>query len=399
MLAPRVKAKERQDGDEGELLHYLIAVRAVDLLGATPPEGGLKPPRTNKKVPALTAWLVDWAIRQIKELIPPDWSLMVEVGMDYQYPLPRPVWVPVFEITGPIPADHEVREGMVCIRYVILSGHMDILSVSPDAKRMKGIDWKTGPVGADPADSNWQAATYLGLGKNAWDSIDQGEFTLAQPLIDEGATGIPRISSVSLTGDQLARLNDELAEQACRALETRYTTDSGVKQCRYCPMALTRPWDCPSLRAEETYMKAQIESGLLESLANAPDDAKLGDFVLSGRTLTAPVKEATELLHERLDSAGYIDAGCGKRITRKVQKGDITVTKPTEYFLALRELLQDDERIARVVTPSKDRVIDEIAEVHDIGKTAKKGDSATLRYETHLAPFTEQAERRILVIT
>lgn len=399
LLSPRMRQREREDGDDGELLHYLIAVRAIDKLGALAPEGGLRPPRTNKKVPAFTAWIVDWAERQLRNIIPSDWSLLVEAEMAYQYTLPRPVWVPVSEIIGPIPEDYEVKDGMVCIRYVVISGHMDILAISPCGTKIKIVDWKTGPVGADPAESNWQGGSYIGLSKCAYPDAQEATFYLAQPLIDEDATGIKRVTDAPLVGAQLDRMNVELAERACVALETRYTTDSGDKQCRWCPVALTRPWDCPSLKGDAKYMKAQIDAGLLEALQKEPDDAALGDFVLVGRTLAAPVNEATELLHERLDQLGYVDAGCGRRITRKIQKGDIKILEPVKYFSALRGLLQTDERIANVVTPSKTRVIDEIAEVFNIHKTSEKEDSATARYEAELAQFTEQQEKRLLVIT
>jgi hypothetical protein len=398
LLSPRITLRRRKDGDQGELLHYLTARRAVDELGASEPEGGLKPPSLGKdaKVPAFTAWIVDWAIRHIKETIPADWSLMVEVGFAYRYELPRPVWVPVSEIIGAVPADHDVKEGMVCIRYVVVSGHQDVLGISPCGKRSKGIDWKCGPVGADAAEYNWQAATYLSLTHIAYEP-EESDFCLAQPLVDEEATGVPRISNVTLKGPQLAAMTREIAEQINKALEDRYTTNSAPKQCKWCPVALARPWDCPSLNAEELYMKAQIESGLLERLKAAPNDAALGDFVLSGRTIAGPVKEATELLHERLEANGYVDAACGKRITVKKQNGTIKILDPLAYYNRLAGVLPV-ERLALAVKPSKDRVIDQVAATLDLPKTSEKGHSATSWYEDNVKGFTEQETKRILVI-
>lgn len=389
----------RKEGDQGELLHYLIARRAVDELGATEPDGGLKPPSLGKdaKVPAFTAWIVDWAVRHIRETIPSDWSLMVEVGFAYEYVLPRPVRVPISEIIGPIPADHEVQDGHVIIRYVIVSGHQDILAISPDGKRSKAIDWKTGPVGADPAENNWQAGTYLSLTHVAY-GVEESDFCLAQPMVDEEATDIPRISNVTLSGTQLDAMTREISEQINAALEDRYTTDSGPKQCRYCPVAMRRAEACPSLKAELNYMKAQIDNNTLESLKAAPNDAVLGDFVLSGRTLAVPVKEATEMLHERLDAAGYVDAGCGKRITVKKQAGTIEILDPVAYYMALDGVLPK-ERLALAVKPSKDRVIDQVAAQLDLPKTSEKKRSATTWYEENVKQFTEQKEKRILVVT
>lgn len=399
LLAPRITAPRRSDGDQGELLHYLIARRAIDELKAIEPEGGLKPPALgpNAKVPAFVAWILDWALRHIRETIPDDWSLMVEAGMAYRYELPRPVWVPVSEILGEIPDDHLVQDGCVLISYVIVSGHQDVLGISPCGKRSRTIDWKCGSVGADGAKDNWQGATYISLNHRAYD-VEEAGFYLAQPLIDEEATGIPRTSDVTLSGPQLAAMDTEIAEQINRALEDRYTTDSGVKQCRYCPVALARAWDCPSLKKEEAFMKAQIESGLLERLQAAPNDALLGDFVLSGRTLAAPVKEATELLYARLDAAGYVDAGCGKRITVKRQGGTIEITDPVAYYMALDAALPK-ERLALAVKPSKDRVIDQVAATLDLPKTSSKGKSATDWYDENVKQFTQQGEKRILVVS
>lgn len=399
LLSPRITLPRRSEGDQGELLHYLIARRAVDELGATEPEGGLKPPSlgANAKVPAFTAWIVDWAVRHIKETIPADWSLMVEVGFAYRYELPRPVWVPVKEIVGAIPAGFVVKDGRVLIDHVIVSGHQDVLGISPDGRKSKAVDWKTGPVGADPAENNWQAGTYLSLTHIAYET-EESDFCLAQPMVDEEATGVPRISNVTLKGPQLQAMTREIAEQINKALEDRYTTDSGPKQCKYCSVALMRPWECPSLKAEELYMKAQIESGLLERLQREPNDAQLGDFVLSGRTLAGPVKEATELLHERLDLSGYVDAGCGRRITVKKQAGTIEILDPVAYYNTLNAVLPT-ERMALAVKPSKDRVIDQVAAALDLPKTSKEGQSATAWYEDNVKGFTEQKEKRILVIT
>lgn len=399
LLSPRIVTSRRKDGDQGELLHYLIARRAVDELGASEPEGGLKPPSLgpDAKVPAFVAWIVDWGIRHIRDTIPADWSLMVEAGMAYRYDLPRPVWVPVSEIIGGIPADHLAQDGRVLISYVVVSGHQDILGISPCGKKSRTIDWKCGPVGADGAKDNWQGAVYLSLNHLAYDVKEAG-FYLAQPLIDEEATGIPRLSDVTLTETELAKMDLEIAEQINKALEDRYTTDSGIKQCKWCPVALYRAWECPSLRAEESFMKAQIESGLLERLSKEPNDSQLGDFVLSGRTLAGPVKEATELLHDRLDATGYVDAGCGKRITVKKQAGTIEIIDPVGYYIALKNTLPV-ERIALAVKPSKDRVIDQVAAALDLPKTSKQGNSATSWYEQNVKGFTEQGEKRILVVT
>ncbi len=402
LAAGQVPREDKGDGDEGAEIHFQIATRAVAELGATPPEEGLVAPKLpdGYKLPPFSAWIVDWALERIKELVPQDWSLMVELPIAYRYELPRPVWVPLSEIIGLIPADHEVKDGKVCIRYVILSGHMDIFAISPDGTQSIGIDWKSGIVGADPAESNWQAGTYLGLGKMGWEALINSRFYLAQPRIDEEATGVPRVSRATLEGDALNRINTALAEHVCLMLEDRYTTDSGPKQCRWCPLALSdRACLCPSLKGDEDFMKAQLTTAALAALKERPNDAQLGDFVLIGRTLAAPVKAATDLLHERLEAQGYVDAGCGHRITVKITKGDIEIPDKTAFRETVERILPERERQDRCVSWSKGALIEEIASARGLHKESKKEASAKDVWDTHLAPLVVQGERRTLVVT
>ncbi len=125
-LTRMVDERDGDEGWEGTMLHWMIADRAIRELGATPPEGGLPPPDVPKgyKVPAFSLWIVDWALRHIREIIPADWSLMVEVEMEYEFGR----W--------------------------INRGHADIVALSPDGTKAKGADWKAVRVPVDPADNN-----------------------------------------------------------------------------------------------------------------------------------------------------------------------------------------------------------------------------------------------------
>jgi len=399
LAVPLVPRSERDDGLEGSAIHYQIAKRAVEELGATA-EDGLQP--VDFKLPRFSQWIPQWAIDLLREKIPADWSLMVEVSFEERYELPRHVWVPVSEIEGPIPGDHEQRGNEVCIKYVVLTGHADILALSPDATEAIGVDWKSGTVGADPAESNWQAAQYTGLAKLSWPTIQKMTFILAQPRIDEEATGIKRVSDVTLEGAALDRLNSVLADEVNKALEDRYTTNSAPKACRYCPVAGPL---CPSIQSEVQSkvqfndMKATLTPAALAALKEPVTDAVLGDFVISGRILADPVKQATEMLHKRIDEKGYVDAGCGSRITRIIRKGDISIPDKTKFREAVEVILPERERQDRCISWSKSTLIDEIAEARGIHKESKKGDSAAGVYSAHLEPLTVQGERRLLVIS
>ncbi len=401
MLAvPRVPPREDDDGVEGSAVHYEIASRAVTELGALPPDGGLiRPPDIPKhyKIPAFSTWIPDWALRHVREEIPADWALMVEAEFVERIELARPVWVPVTEILGEIPPEFQVRAGPVkevLIDHFYLTGHADLVGQSPDGRQIKGIDWKTGIVGADPAENSWQAATYLGLIKLAWPDTDDAEFIMAQPKIDEDATGIPRISRTRHTGAALDTILAELAEQMNAALEDRHTTNDGPKQCRYCPVGRR----CPSIKAES--MKAKLTAEKLDDLMKPEKEDELADFVIAGRVLAAPFKAATEAMHAILDDKGAVTSSSGATLSCTTRPGPIKVPDPVAYDRKLRIVLPEDDARAVCYRPSKDRVIDQIAKIRGIHKKSKKDEvDATSIYNAHLAPLTVQEDVRILVIT
>lgn len=375
---PLVPRRISTEGDEGSQLHYLIAKKLVDEHGAIAPEGGLQKPKLAPgfKLSPFAAWIVDWAVRHILESVPKDWSILVEQEFAYEYQLPRPT----------------VVDG-VLVKVIVLTGHIDVMAMNPAGDEFLGFDWKTGVVGADSAENNWQAAGYLGLAKLAWPEIKKASFTLAQPRIDEDA-GIQRISTTTLDGDGLDQLNATLAEQFNLAIEDRFTTDSGIKQCKYCPVGLR----CPSIQAEVQLMKATLTPDLIERLKRTPSDTELAEFVISGRTITGPLEAAEELLHERLDVVGNIPTG---RITvsRRTQGGHYEINDPVQFMQALRVVLPSDESIYKVVKPSMSRIKDEIAAVQDIPKTSKHGTSAQSVFDGHLRPLCTQHQKKILVFT
>jgi hypothetical protein len=378
LAAELVQRRESADGDEGREIHYQIASAAIEQLGAVadPP---LAPPPRRIKLPAFSSWIPAWAIEHIRELVPSDWSLMVEVPLAYAYELPRP------------------QPDCAAITF---SGHLDVFAISPDGTDALGIDWKSGQVGADPAENNWQAAVYMGLAKRAWPDLRRVKFILAQPRVDEESTGIPRISETVLEGNALDRLNSVLADKACSVLENRHETDSGPKQCRWCPLANSqKACLCPSLQAEQAFMKARLTPETLAALANSPDDGLIGDFVLAGRTLAAPLKEVTELLHARLDAQGYVDSASGHRITRKIMKGDIEIPDKVAFRKAVEEVLPERERQDQCMSWSKGAIIEQIAEARGIPKESKKEASASGIWKDRLEGLVVQAERRILVVT
>lgn len=410
-----VSRRESEDGAEGSLVHYLIAKRLVLELGATAPDG-LAPPVLPKgyALPAFSAWIVDWAVEHIRQSVPPDWTLMVEVGLAYEFDLKRPVWIPAEELMPDFMTHADASAGTwtdtsdpahpvlkVLVNRFTLSGHLDVLAMSPDGRQSIGFDWKSGVIGADPAEQNWQASGYDTLVARAWPDVDDARFQLCQPRIDEDATGIPRVSVSALNDNELRLMADVIVENVNLALENRYQTNSGMKQCRYCALALSRPWDCPSLKGDSEFMKATLTPDALEALRATPKDGQLGDFVIIGRTLTEPIKAATELLHERLDAVGFVDADCGTRITRTTRPGDYDIPDKQAFHATLKQVLPAEEDRVECASFSMTEIKKKIASTRGIPQKSKKPGAvdASKVFDAELRPLTNQKESRILVFS
>lgn len=360
-LTRLVDERDGDEGHEGTLLHWIIATRAILELGATPPEGGLPPPQVppGYKIPTHSLWIVDWAIRHIQEVIPADWSLMVEVEMEFEFGR----WVN--------------------------RGHADVIGISPCQTKARGCDWKSGRIPVEPAENNEQVGSYLSLIKLSWPTVTEAEFDIAQPRVSE-EDGIQRISTVKVT--DLDALVASMDARVCAALDNSNEVNSGRTQCKWCPVGC----QCPALQLEQEIMKIILTPDMLAKIKREPDDAQLGDWVISARTLARPTEDANELLHERIDKTGFVDAGCGTRITRKIQKGSYSWPDPLAGLRAVKELLPTDESLAKVATLSVTRLKDEIAAVMNIPKTGKSAVTAEGVFDAKLRPLVEQGERKLL---
>lgn len=352
----------RDDGHEGTWLHWKVARRAIDELGAIPPEGGLPPPDIPKDFESNknSLWMVDWCLRHIREVIPDTWSLMVEVEFNHEFDR----W--------------------------ISTGHADVIGQSPDGKKIKGIDWKFVFKPVPPAEENDQFLSYIVGCKIDWPETDEVSFDCCSPRLSDEE----RITFVTVAGDDLDRCVRSLDKRVCESLDNPMLLRTSYRNCEWCIGC-----SCPAIQAEQKIMEMQLTPELLATIKRTPDDGLLADFVITGRLLAKPVEAATEMLHERLDSNPTIHANSGLTVTRKIQKGDYSVPSPVKFMEAVRVLLPHDEQIAEVFTPSMTRIKDQIAKHMDIPKTSKQGVSAESVFDGHLRPLVTQGEKRLLVIT
>lgn len=364
-LEPLVDEYDSGEGDEGTWLHWAIADRLIREHGAVPPAGGLPPPKVppGYKAPANCLWMVDWCVRHVIESVPPTWALMVEVELSYEFDK----WINI--------------------------GHLDWLALSPDGRRAKGGDYKTGRDPVDPADNNWQTFSYTCLAKLNWGTLEMVEFDLMQPRLTE-EDEFERISTLRIEADRLDGAPGSLNLFAEMALDDPMTLTSGKKQCRYCPVGLRL--QCAALKEDLRMSKITLTPEAIAAVKRTPSDAQLGDWVCVARTLAPVSKAAEEELHNRLDATECVVAGNGTAITRKVQRGNIEVVAPLELYQKAKELLVTDERMAVAFKPSKTRIIDELAAAQNIPKGGLEPVTAEGIWNAHLAVHVKQGVKRIL---
>jgi len=356
-----VGQREGKDGFEGVFRHWEIATRLISELGATPSAGGLPPPDVPAGYvpPSNSAWIVDWAVRHVRETIPADWALMVETEFEHEFER----WIG--------------------------TGHIDVLAQSPDGKRIKAKDWKCVYIPVDHAESNDQVATYLVEMYLDWPDTEEIEFEICSPRLSDEE----RITSVTVSGEDLPRLVASLDQRVCEALDNWNKLKTGLKQCKFCVGC-----KCPAIQEEIKHMEMILTDETLAQLRREPDDAVLADFVIAARTLRKPMEDAVEMLHERLDCNASLTSTDGLTITRKIQRGDYEIPDPLAFWLALKELLPSDEQLAAVVSPSMTRIKDKIADHYNVPKKGQAATTAETIFDDRIRPLVVQGEKRLIQI-
>lgn len=357
-LARIVAKRNGTEGDEGTDIHGKVGFRLVSQLGAVGPESlqGYAHPIGK----GITDWIAQFCYNAVKEGTPDGWSLECEIPLSEDF-----------------------------ARFT-LTGHPDVVAINPEVTEFYLDDFKTGYIPVDIAEMNWQLLAYAILLKRAYPTLQKGRLRIIQPRNDED-DGHPRISEVWLTNLDLAEAGLEARINA--ALDAPMDLDSGMSQCKWCPVAGPQ---CPVHQLHQTQMKLTMTPDALAKIKNEPDDATLGDWIVTARTLARGTEDAEKLLHARLDVVPAIVSGTGVQITRKVQKGGYTVEQPVEFFRAAQEVLVTEERMAAVYKPSMTKLVDAVAEALSIPKSGKSGVNAQSVVDAKFKPFVSQGERRLL---
>lgn len=359
-LVPLVAPRDGDEGVEGTSIHNKVGWRLVHELGAT--HNGFPPNFCYAPSGHVTDWLVNFCFNTVKEGTPDGWSMEIEVPLSYEWD-----------------------------RF-ILSGHPDVVALNPEVTEFNIDDFKAGYIPVDIAEMNWQLLGYAVLLKRAYPTLKRGRLRIIQPRNDE-EEGHPRVSETII--EDLDAATALLENRINAAIDNAMEVNSGMTQCRWCPVGP----QCPALQQELEIMKVQLTAEAIGRIKREPDDATLGDWVISMRTLKRPTDDAEDLLHSRLAKTGAVNAGCGTQITRKIQGGSYSIPDPAKFFAAMREVLPSDESLVKVMKPSVTAVKDEIAAVMHIPKTGKAAVTAEGVFDAKLRPLVEQGERKILVFT
>lgn len=358
-LVPLVAPREGDEGVEGTAIHNKIGWRLVHELGAT--HNGFPANFCYTPSGHVTDWLVNFCFNAVKERTPDGWSLEIEMALSYEWD-----------------------------RF-ILSGHPDVVAISPDVTEFDINDFKAGYIPVDIAEMNWQLLTYAVLLKRAYPTLQRGHLRIIQPRNDE-EEGQPRISTVVI--DDLDAATALLEKRINAAIDNATKeVNSGMTQCKWCPVGI----QCPALQQDKELMKVMLTAEAIGKIKREPDDALLGDWVISMRTLKRPTDDAEDLLHARLAKTGAVNAGCGVQITRKIQGGSYSIPEPAKFFAAMRELLPDEDSLVKVMKPSVTAIKDELAAVMKIPKTGKAPVTAEGVFDAKLRPLVERGERKIFV--
>lgn len=361
-LCDIVAPRQGDDGFDGSLLHWDIAWAAVKQLGAEQPEGGIPMPDVPAgwKRSSFLKWIPPWALHHLKSTIPEDWALDVETELKWEFE----------------------RWGLI--------GHLDYAGTSPDQAESDDGDWKTGIRPVDPAPENDQGLGYIVLRKKHWPALQKMRFSFAQPRLDGDL--FDSISTVEIAGETIDRCVQSLDDRMCYALDHGLELETGMKQCAWCDAAT----QCPALIKLRDDMRMTLTPEMLHNIRKTPDDAKLAEFVMLGRTLNRPLKDAEEMLKERIALVGSIVAADGTTVSVKESGGNYECTDRKAAYEAITRILPA-ERVAECMSVTTSDAKDQIAQHYDVPVGGNGANTGKTIFDAKLGPFFTQKTKKMFI--
>jgi len=301
----------------GTKIHALGAVQLISA-GAI---GTAEDPSPTLELDDTELWIVDFWVAAVLELVPDGWAIEVESEMEAEF-----------------------------LRF-ILTGHLDVLAISPDGTEAIIIDLKTGYIAVDPAECNWQLAGYATLLRVVMPGIKKARLVIVQPRNNEDL-GEKRISEsdIDFTRTDIEAL---MATELGAVLNDPYTFTTSKKGCLYCDWLLV----CPCIIALRKTMKLQLTADQFDAIPSEPTIAQLGEWVRDGKILDKPIETARETIKERLGAAKTdLTLEDGTRIYVEDGQGPRTVSNVTTLLMRVGLVVPDQKKVHAFLKPSLDLI-------------------------------------------
>lgn len=355
------KRLDESESWEGNWCHFTAAQRFIADYGAMPPEGGLPPAKipANYQPEGFAHWIVDFFVRTVMEATPGDWAMEVEREMLVEFPR---FW---------------------------LSGHVDVDGVNADATELNYDDLKSGKEPVDMAEANWQVLGYGVLFKCDYPQLKKLRGRIIQPCLTE-AEG-QRVSAVVMNeegtydgdGNLVSKctINNVvpfLESKINAALDAPMELNSGVKQCRWCPAALTL--QCPLLKLEAQHMKMTLTTEALEQMKAQPDDSLLAFWVVMRKHLSSKFNNAQKLAKARIEERGGAALVCEDGSVKLIDTmGDREFADPKAVGGAWEIISEnlDPERAYECITIRVGETEKQLAAQFGLSLESKKADKET----------------------
>lgn len=330
-----------QDGDEmtwrGNWCHWEAARRLIAHHGAICLGKLQRPAIPSGFTPSF--WdtsTVDWYVENVLALIPDGHVIVVEERMTLEFD-----------------------------RF-ILTGGIDIYSISAGGDRFTIGDLKTGINPVDSADNNWQLACYAVLLAEKYPLLKGGFARIFQKLSDE------KVSEVEIV--ELADLRSYLERRINEAIDRWLELETGYKQCRLCPCIEF----CPAIKLEIDDMKTTMTPESFDALVATPSLRDLGDLAQRGRAIAGPIKKILDRFKERVANEGAVVLSDGTTCTVVAGEGNRTITAPKVAFAFVAEEIGEDETW-RTVDMSVQGIEDQLVAVKDMQRGSKDPEKPTAK--------------------
>ena len=344
----------------GSRMHAVGAKRLI-AAGAI---GVADPLYADSQLEGFDAWITEFWVSTVLDLVPTDWVMEVESEMEVEF-----------------------------ARF-ILTGHIDLLAISPSGAEAMILDLKTGYNPVDPADCNWQLAGYAALLRHTIPTIRRVKLVIVQPR-NNPDEGYERVSTADVDfGD--ADVSGLIEQELNAVLDDPFTFNTSKKGCAYCAW----PIPCPAMRALRKAMKITISKEAFDELASEPTIDQLAEWARDGKLIEKATDKARDTLKEKLGD-GTVTLEDGTRVYLKDSMSPRECTDLTTLLCRVSIVVQDEKKVHGCLKPSYGEIEKTVAKALGVPVDSKKPEQMSGKkwVKTNLGDLTKQEPTKQLVIS